>query len=182
MTRHLAPLGLLALIGVGCSSSVATLVGKECDDAHPCPGDMTCVPTADDSKTVCVMSVCVDAADCVAGYTCTDGTCLRDYRPLSDKTTRLGDGAALGRGASQNYRVRVRAGHPAPAAGTSKSYRVTGISEFYSALWQLKPRLQTDLVEIFPPELMLEVRAPYNALPGETIPYTLPSTITPPRH
>ena len=54
-----------------------------------------------------------------------------------------------------------------------KSYRVTGISEFYSALWQLKPRLQTDLVEIFPPELMLDMHAPYNALPGETIPYTL---------
>ena len=54
-----------------------------------------------------------------------------------------------------------------------KSYRVTGISEIYDGAWQLKPRLQTDLVEIFPPELMLEMNARNSTLPGETITYTL---------
>ena len=54
-----------------------------------------------------------------------------------------------------------------------KSYRVTGIGEIYDGTWQLKPRLQTDLVEIFPPELMLEMNARNSTLPGETITYTL---------
>jgi predicted extracellular nuclease len=54
-----------------------------------------------------------------------------------------------------------------------ESYRVTGISELYSGMWELKPRMQSDLAEIFPPELMLEMNAPNSALPGETITYTL---------
>ncbi|MFQ6102543.1 MAG: lamin tail domain-containing protein, partial [Anaerolineae bacterium] len=54
-----------------------------------------------------------------------------------------------------------------------KSYRVTGISELYNGNRQLEPRRQTDLVEIFPPELMLEMSARNSVLPGETITYTL---------
>jgi uncharacterized repeat protein (TIGR01451 family) len=54
-----------------------------------------------------------------------------------------------------------------------KSYRMIGISEIYDGTWQLKPRLQTDLVEIFPSELMLEMSARNSALPGEMITYTL---------
>lgn len=54
-----------------------------------------------------------------------------------------------------------------------KSYRVTGVSEVYDGEWQLKPRLQTDFVEVFPPQLMLEAGVPHNVFPGETITYTL---------
>ncbi len=54
-----------------------------------------------------------------------------------------------------------------------RRYRVTGISELYSSYWQLKPRLQADLVEIYPPELLLEMSVPNGVLPGETITYTL---------
>jgi predicted extracellular nuclease len=52
-------------------------------------------------------------------------------------------------------------------------YRVTGISELYDGNWQLKPRLQTDFVEIFAPELMLDADARNSVLPGGTITYTL---------
>ncbi|MGD9049665.1 MAG: lamin tail domain-containing protein, partial [Anaerolineae bacterium] len=52
-------------------------------------------------------------------------------------------------------------------------YRVTGIHELYSGNWQIKPRYQSDLAEVFPPELMLEMDAPNSVLPGETITYTL---------
>lgn len=41
-----------------------------------------------------------------------------------------------------------------------ESYRVTGISEHYSGLRQIKPRFQSDLAQIFPPELHLEVAMP----------------------
>jgi predicted extracellular nuclease len=54
-----------------------------------------------------------------------------------------------------------------------KRYRVTGISELYDTTWQLKPRFQIDLVELFPPELMLEMRAANSVLPGELLTYTL---------
>ena len=47
-----------------------------------------------------------------------------------------------------------------------KLYRITGISEFYSSVRQLKPRLQTDIAEIFPPELMLSVSGPNNVAAG----------------
>jgi uncharacterized repeat protein (TIGR01451 family) len=52
-------------------------------------------------------------------------------------------------------------------------YHITGISELYDGTWQIKPRLQTDFVEIFPPELMLAISARNSALPGEAITYTL---------
>ncbi len=54
-----------------------------------------------------------------------------------------------------------------------KLYRITGISELYSGLWQLKPRTLADFEEIYPPELLLEVRAQDSVAPGSQITYTL---------
>lgn len=54
-----------------------------------------------------------------------------------------------------------------------QSYRVTGISEFYSGQRQIKPRLPTDIVPVFPPVLLLTQTAVDNAQPGETITITL---------
>ena len=52
-------------------------------------------------------------------------------------------------------------------------YRVTGISEFYSTIRQLKPRVQDDIAEIFPPELFLNQHAANNIQPGELLTYTI---------
>jgi predicted extracellular nuclease len=52
-------------------------------------------------------------------------------------------------------------------------YRITGISEFYSGARQIKPRLQSDLVQIFPPVLLLEMSAGNSVLPGEILTYTV---------
>ena len=52
-------------------------------------------------------------------------------------------------------------------------YRVTGISEFYSSQRQLKPRVQEDVAQIFPPILRLEMRAANNVEPGATLAYTI---------
>jgi uncharacterized repeat protein (TIGR01451 family) len=57
-----------------------------------------------------------------------------------------------------------------------KRYRVTGILELYNGIWEVQPRFQTDLAEIFPPELMLEMRARNSVLPSEIITYTLSAT------
>ncbi len=54
-----------------------------------------------------------------------------------------------------------------------KMYRIIGISEFYSGYRQLKPRLQTDIAEIFPPVLLLELEAVNSVTPGDLITYTL---------
>jgi predicted extracellular nuclease len=56
---------------------------------------------------------------------------------------------------------------------TGTAYRVTGISELYDGQWQIKPRYQADLVELYPPELMLEIHARNSVQPGETITYSL---------
>lgn len=52
-------------------------------------------------------------------------------------------------------------------------YRITGISEFYSTFHQLKPRLQTDIVEIYPPVLRLDLDVANNVEAGELLTYTL---------
>jgi predicted extracellular nuclease len=54
-----------------------------------------------------------------------------------------------------------------------QQYRFTGISEFYSGSRQIKPRLQSDLVQIFPPVLLLEMRAGNSVLPGGILTYTI---------
>ncbi|MCP4419115.1 MAG: hypothetical protein GY805_21070, partial [Chloroflexi bacterium] len=41
-------------------------------------------------------------------------------------------------------------------------YSVTGISEYYSGRYQIYPRLQTDIAEIFPPILTIDLDAPNN--------------------
>ncbi len=52
-------------------------------------------------------------------------------------------------------------------------YQVTGISELYNGNRQITPRFQTDLSQIYPPELMLDMTASNSALPGEIITYTV---------
>ena len=52
-------------------------------------------------------------------------------------------------------------------------YRVTGISELTSNLRELKPRLQSDIVEIFPPVLLLQLSGPTSMLPGDSITMTI---------
>lgn len=54
-----------------------------------------------------------------------------------------------------------------------KMYRVSGVIEIYVNQWQVKPRRQEDFVEIFPPELLLEMMAQNSVLPGGVLTYTL---------
>ncbi|MBK8906050.1 MAG: endonuclease/exonuclease/phosphatase family protein [Anaerolineaceae bacterium] len=52
-------------------------------------------------------------------------------------------------------------------------YRAVGVAELYSGQLQLKPRLQTDLVEIIPPVVQLEMQTDNTAQPGEVLTYTV---------
>ena len=52
-------------------------------------------------------------------------------------------------------------------------YRVLGIGELASGQLQLKPRLQTDIVEIIPPIVLMVMQTANTALPGEVLTYTL---------
>ena len=54
-----------------------------------------------------------------------------------------------------------------------QKYRITGISEFYSTVRQIKPRLQADISEIYPPVVLVDLEAAANVLPGETLTYTI---------
>jgi uncharacterized repeat protein (TIGR01451 family) len=69
--------------------------------------------------------------------------------------------------------VQKDAGLTAESLDVGKDYRVTGISEPYDGVWQLKPRFQTGMAKILSPELMLEMGARNSVLPGGTITYTL---------
>jgi uncharacterized repeat protein (TIGR01451 family) len=52
-------------------------------------------------------------------------------------------------------------------------YTIAGISEMYDDLFQIKPRIPADIVEVFPPVLAIEADAPHNVLPGGTLVYAL---------
>jgi uncharacterized repeat protein (TIGR01451 family) len=59
------------------------------------------------------------------------------------------------------------------AVEVGNRYSITGVSEFYSARKQLKPRVQADIREIFPPVLLLEMQAANNAQRGDTFTYQI---------
>lgn len=52
-------------------------------------------------------------------------------------------------------------------------YQVTGISELASGVRQLKPRFQSDIVQIFAPVLLVEMTAANNVLPGDLLTATV---------
>ena len=53
-----------------------------------------------------------------------------------------------------------------------KQYSAIGILEVRDGHVKLYPRFQTDLAEVFPPELLLTADAPLNVVPGDIITYT----------
>jgi hypothetical protein len=55
-------------------------------------------------------------------------------------------------------------------------FRCTGILEVRDGILMLYPRLQSDLEEVFPPVLMLEIDAPNTVLPGESFDVSLITT------
>lgn len=59
------------------------------------------------------------------------------------------------------------------ALEVGQNYQVTGIVELYSARWQLKPRVQADFAQIFPPALYLTMDAPLTAPAGSELEVTL---------
>ncbi|MCA9875946.1 MAG: DUF11 domain-containing protein, partial [Anaerolineales bacterium] len=54
-----------------------------------------------------------------------------------------------------------------------QKYRITGISEFYSTIREIKPRFQDDISEIYPPVVLVDLDAAASVLPGEVLTYTI---------
>ncbi len=69
--------------------------------------------------------------------------------------------------------VEKDAGLTAEPLDVDRDYRIIGISEFYDSFHQLKPRLQEDMVEIFPPVLRMELAVANSIEAGELLTYTL---------
>ncbi|MCP5098950.1 MAG: hypothetical protein GY943_25645, partial [Chloroflexi bacterium] len=59
-------------------------------------------------------------------------------------------------------------GVSAEAYEVGSQYRVTGISEYYSGRYQIYPRLQGDIAEVFPPVLAVVLTAP-NSIPVDDV-------------
>ena len=55
-------------------------------------------------------------------------------------------------------------------------YEVTGIAEAYQSLFELKPRIQDDFVEVTPEALLVFKEAPGLAVTGTTYDYTIVAT------
>ncbi len=52
-------------------------------------------------------------------------------------------------------------------------YRITGITEFYSARRQIKPRVQDDIAPVYPPIVWVEQQTQNNVAPGGVLTYTI---------
>ncbi|MFN2189118.1 MAG: lamin tail domain-containing protein, partial [Candidatus Promineifilaceae bacterium] len=72
--------------------------------------------------------------------------------------------------------IEKQTGVTAEPLDVGQQYKITGISEYYSGAKQIKPRLQSDLEQVFPPVLMLELKAANSVLPGEVLTYTITAT------
>lgn len=52
-------------------------------------------------------------------------------------------------------------------------YRITGITEFYSARRQIKPRVQDDIAPVYPPIVWVEQQTQNSVVPGGVLTYTI---------
>jgi len=62
------------------------------------------------------------------------------------------------------------------AIESGEKYRITGVMEVRDISQQMYPRIQNDLVKVFPPGLYLELSAPNNVSAGENFTVTLTAT------
>ncbi|MEZ4646622.1 MAG: lamin tail domain-containing protein [Chloroflexota bacterium] len=69
--------------------------------------------------------------------------------------------------------IEKETGVSAEPIDLGEQYRITGISEFYSGLRQIKPRLQSDIERIYPPIVWVEMRSANNVQPGNPLTYTI---------
>ncbi|MFZ1400728.1 MAG: hypothetical protein WAS33_27750, partial [Candidatus Promineifilaceae bacterium] len=78
-----------------------------------------------------------------------------------------------GSGETATVLIEKQTGATAELIEVGQNYRMVGISEFYQGLRQVKPRLQSDIVEIIPPIVLLEMQTDNTAVPGQVLTYTV---------
>ncbi len=78
-----------------------------------------------------------------------------------------------GPGETATVLIEKDTGATAELVEVGQDYRMVGISEFYQGLRQVKPRRQSDIVEIIPPIVLLEMQADNTARPGDVLTYTV---------
>ncbi|MCA9956991.1 MAG: hypothetical protein KC434_19815, partial [Anaerolineales bacterium] len=78
-----------------------------------------------------------------------------------------------GTGETATVLIEKQTGASAELIEVGQNYRMVGISEFYQGVRQVKPRLQSDIVEIVPPIVLLEMQSANTAVPGEVLTYTV---------
>ncbi|MCA9945701.1 MAG: lamin tail domain-containing protein [Anaerolineales bacterium] len=78
-----------------------------------------------------------------------------------------------GSGETATVLIEKDTGATAELIAVGQDYRMVGISEFYQGVRQVKPRLQSDIVEIIPPIVLLEMQAANTAVPGQVLTYTV---------
>lgn len=78
-----------------------------------------------------------------------------------------------GTGETATVLIEKQTGASAELIEVGQNYRMVGISEFYQGVRQVKPRLQSDIAEVIPPVVLLEMQADNTAQPGEVLTYTV---------
>ena len=157
-------------VAIGDRVRVTGLIEPYRDSLELIPGDVELLGADDMPEPLAVTVDDVNNSDAILGeLVALEGTVLAvedfnfDYQVQIDQGT----------GETATVLIEKQTGATAELIEVGQNYRMVGISEFYQGLRQVKPRLQTDIVAIIPPIVLLEMQTSNTAYPGQVLTYTL---------
>ncbi|WP_420642322.1 endonuclease/exonuclease/phosphatase family protein [Candidatus Leptofilum sp.] len=134
------------------------------------PQDVEVLGTAELPEPLPVTVLDVNNSDAILGeLVVIEGTALAVEEGSFDYQIQIDQGS----GETATILIEKDTGATAELVAVGQDYRIVGVSEFYQGVRQIKPRLQSDIVEIIPPIVLLEMQTNNTANPGEVLTYTV---------
>ncbi|MAT98777.1 MAG: hypothetical protein CL608_16665 [Anaerolineaceae bacterium] len=134
------------------------------------PQDVEVLATAEQPAPLPVTAEDVNNSDAILGeLVVIEGTALAVEEFSFDYQVQIDTGT----GETATVLIEKDTGATAELVEIGQNYRIVGVSEFYQGLRQVKPRRQSDIVEIIPPIVLLEMQTDNTAQPGDVLTYTV---------
>ncbi|MCB8927253.1 MAG: lamin tail domain-containing protein [Ardenticatenaceae bacterium] len=159
-----------ATVAIGDRVRVTGLIEPYRDSLELIPGDVEILGEEEVPGPLAVTVEDVNNSDAILGeLVAIEGTVLAVEDFSFDFQVQIDQGT----GETATVLIEKQTGASAELIEVGQNYRMVGISEFYQGVRQVKPRLQSDIVEIIPPIVLLEMQTNNTAVPGEVLTYTV---------
>ncbi|WP_420630377.1 endonuclease/exonuclease/phosphatase family protein [Candidatus Leptofilum sp.] len=134
------------------------------------PGDVEMLGTAEQPEPLPVTVLDVNNDDAILGeLVVIEGTALAVEEGSFDFQIQIDQGS----GETTTILIEKDTGVTAELVEVGQDYRIVGVTEFYQGVRQVKPRVQSDIEEIVPPIVLLEMQTSNTAYSGEVLTYTI---------